>query len=167
MNLLWQYRIRARSNRINSTLRFFILILASICLFVSGCGQSQIHQGGEEVLMPAASSPADTLGIVVDEKMMVLDVEPNSGAEKGGIQVGDIIESINDIPLTDDLSQETKANNAIQAKMAIWESKEGKVVRVQLQREGKVIILEIIPAPPAPRLSEATVTPVAPNMDYY
>lgn len=167
MNVLWQYRSQPRSNHRNSTFLFFMVVLAAISLVVSGCGQQEIHRGGVAILMPAASGPADVLGIVVDEKMVVLGVEHSSAAEKGGIQVGDIIAAINDIPLIGDLTQETKANNAMQAKMTIGEPKEGKVVRVQVQREGKVIMLEITPAPPAPRLSEATVTPVAPNMDYY
>lgn len=166
MNFAYQHKARNHTDSIKMALALCTLLML-ISAVINGCGQSQTHGGGEAVLVASSSEPADILGIIVDENMKVLDVERESGAAKGGVQIGDIIEAINDIPLIGDLSQETKADNAMQAKMAIWEPKEGKVVRVQLQREGKVIILEITPAPPAPRLSEATVTPVAPNMDYY
>jgi membrane-associated protease RseP (regulator of RpoE activity) len=49
--------------------------------------------------IPHGLMPAPALGVVVDPDMKVIDIDPGSAAEKAGIQVGDVLLSVDDVPL--------------------------------------------------------------------
>lgn len=117
-----------------------------------------------------ASYAAPVLGVVVDEKLQVIDIDPGSSAERSGVQKGDVLISIAEIPF---------ATEKDKAKELIWGSASEKVyeeynktgkwngtpLRLQVERNGETINLEIVPFPPMwdPK---APPTPGYPPLDY-
>jgi len=96
--------------------RSLTLVGSLVCLIlvITACGPESPVQNSQtdkttvattgptvsELPSTLALMPAPELGIVVAEKLMVLDIEPGSAAELAGIQKGDTLESIEDMPLT-------------------------------------------------------------------
>ena len=110
----------------------------------------------EEVAAPSmVDFPARVLGIVVDQDMRVLHVESGSAADQAGLHVGDVLETLNGVPFSD---------NAERVKELIRSTER---VQVTFQRSGENMTLEIIPAPPPGRPNLPTPTPVPPSQDYF
>jgi|GEM_PF-1881235 len=107
---------RAVYKSVQLTKKIFTLVGSLVCLIlvITACGPESPVQNSQtdkttvattgptvsELPSTLALMPAPELGIVVDEKLMVLDIEPGSAAELAGIQKGDTLESIEDMPLT-------------------------------------------------------------------
>jgi len=107
---------RAVYKSVQLTKKIFTLVGSLVCLIlvITACGPESPVQNSQtdkttvattgptvsELPSTLALMPAPELGIVVAEKLMVLDIEPGSAAELAGIQKGDTLESIEDMPLT-------------------------------------------------------------------
>jgi membrane-associated protease RseP (regulator of RpoE activity) len=98
-----------------------------------------------------ASWPAPQLGVVVDENMKVVDIDRYSTAEEAGIQVGDILINIDGVPFTEKdkakaLIWESPGEEAYEA-VARGEEWQGIARRIELERDGEVLEVTIMPAP--------------------
>ncbi len=100
---------------------------------------------------------ANVLGVVVDENNRVLEVEPDNAAAKGGVQVGDLLDSLDGISFQDKVS----------VKARIQGQNEGAIFKLMVQRNDQSIILEIGPMPPVARFNAPTPTPVFAPQDYF
>jgi len=91
---------------------------------------------------PKTSKPG-TLGISVKTReqgslgVEVESIRPRSGALAAGIQVGDVVVSVNDEPV----------NDTSEIKGALQDRQEGERVKVGIQREGLGMILEVVLGP--------------------
>ncbi|MFN8489286.1 MAG: PDZ domain-containing protein [Caldilineaceae bacterium] len=75
--------------------RFILLLSGVICAWlITGCGPKLA--GAEP---PAIDYAADALGVVVDENMQVLHIEPGRAADQAGVQVGDVLDSVEGVSL--------------------------------------------------------------------
>ncbi|MFN8489282.1 MAG: PDZ domain-containing protein [Caldilineaceae bacterium] len=101
---------------------------------------------------------SDMLGVVVDEHMKVLHVEVASAAEKAGIQVGDILDTL-------DATSFVKDREKVRAK--IIEPKPNKKLKLKFKRADKALEVDVSPAPPNPQPVEGTGTPVPTPQDYF
>lgn len=129
---------------------WFIMAMALLLLFACIQPMPKPEAG---LAQPHGSYAAPELGVVVDETMKVVDVDPGNAAEKAGVQKGDVLIAIEDIPFA---TEKAKAEELIwgSADEAIYEDYaktgewKGKLLRLLVQRDGKPIELEIMPAPP-------------------
>lgn len=140
---------QAAHARFKRSLLYFGFTLAIAALVLSSCNQSQsVLPFG---ITSEASYAAPKLGVVVDEKMVVVDLDAGGPAEKAGIQKGDVLISIDGVAFTD----KEKADAVIQefpgeaayealAKDNVWQ---GKTRRLELQRNDQIIEVEVVPAP--------------------
>lgn len=101
---------------------------------------------------------SDVLGVVVDAQMKVLHVEVASAAEKAGIQVGDILDTL-------DATAFVKDREKVRAK--IIEPKPNKKLKLKFKRADKALEVDVSPAPPNPQPVEGTGTPVPTPEDYF
>jgi S1-C subfamily serine protease len=114
-----------------------------------------------EGLSPLA--PLPVIGIVIDDTMTVLYVEPGSGAQAAGILAGDVIRDINGLEL---------AQNIQAAKNAIGSAQPGQKIEVRGESAGQPFAVEVEPRAPqlaAPLSQEnppPTGTPVIAPDDY-
>jgi S1-C subfamily serine protease len=92
-------------------------------MFLVSCGQM--------VIDPVAPK----LGIVVDEKLQVIDIDAGGPGEMAGVQKGDTLISIADVLF----SEKEKADAVIQAFPG------GKPLRLLLERNGKTMEVQITP----------------------
>jgi predicted metalloprotease with PDZ domain len=149
----------ARSSFTGVKYQRLIIILVGAALAATmmvGCNQATVAGGGS---YPAdATSPGDELGVVVDKDMKVLDVEPGSAAEKAGVQVGDVLDTVEGVSVGKD---KDKVKNLIR------EPKKDKKLKLKLKRADKDMEVDISPAPPVPRPGAATPTPVFAPQDYF
>ena len=86
-------------NSKQSLLLVTILLLAASAASVGGC--TQLPASETTTTMVSALYPAPILGVVIDNDRMVVDIIPNSAADKAGVQRGDVILKVNDITITD------------------------------------------------------------------
>lgn len=104
--------------------------------------------------------PAPVLGVVIGRNREVLHIEPFSAAENAGMQLGDVIEQINDVSLE---------YNRVQAKWLINTSPKGTNLHVLLKRQDATIELEVMPSIihiPEHNAPLPSVTPVFWPQDY-
>ena len=99
----------------------------------------------------------NVLGVVVDENNQVVEVEHYSAAEAAGIQRGDTLDSVDEIAFKD----KEKAKNKIK------EAKNNQKVKVKLKRNGKAIVLELVPSVPQWPENAPTGTPIPTPQDYF
>jgi membrane-associated protease RseP (regulator of RpoE activity) len=132
----------------------------------------------EEVLQPAPSVimtdtivlvAAPELGVVTNEKQSIIRIEPGSAAEKAGLQLGDIVESIEGISVALEEDQ-------IKAKLAIGGNREGTEMHLTVIRNGETLELSFVPLSPPfypveiqspDQEPTPTITPVWPPYHYY
>lgn len=100
---------------------------------------------------------APVLGVVVDKDMRVLDVEAHGAAARAGLQRGDVIETIEGIPLAVDKAR---------VKQAIVQAKLTQKLTMKIKRGGLDAVLTVLPAPPVFEPGP-TPTPVPPDEDYF
>ena len=81
---------------------------------------------------------ADALNVPNTTGVVVTEVTPNSPAEKAGVQTGDIIESVNNQPVSD----------AVQITNIVGLLRVGDTVTVKLNRAGKQIDIPVVIASP-------------------
>jgi hypothetical protein len=108
---------------------------------------------------------APVLGVVVDKDMKVLHIEAESAAEQAGIQVGDILEMIEDVRF---------ATERRKAKEIIGHNQNQQPLDLKLKRNNQDLVIKVIPTAPtfdSPKYARAgqaipSVTPVIPPDDY-
>ena len=150
-----------RPNFIPPQFKLYIVILVGVVLtmgMVAGCNQQERASPPAVLVAGDAVVGGDELGVVVDKEMKVLGVEPGGAAEKAGVQVGDVLDSVDGISLGKDKDK---------AKDKIHEPKAGKKLKLKLKRADKDLDLDVSPAPPAPHPGGPTPTPVFAPQDYF
>lgn len=104
---------------------------------------------------------AAELGIFTDEKLSIILIEPGSAAEKAGLQLGDMLESIEGIPLA-------LAEDRREAKRLYRHNLEGKEMHLTVVRNGERLELPFIPQQPPNRSADTpTTTPVFAPYDFF
>lgn len=106
----------------------------------------------------SVSRGGDELGVVVDENMKVLHVEPGWPAAVAGLQEGDILDSVDGISF---------AQEKAKAKAAIQEPKKDKKLKLQVKRAEKTVDIDITAFQLPASTNLPTVTPVWPPNDYF
>lgn len=106
------------------------------------------------------------LGVVIDEKRAVVLIEPDSPAEKAGLQLGDILERMEGTPLL-------HSEDRMKARFLMNDIHKEKGYRLRLTviRNGVTIELPFMPEPPfnpvvLPDPPPPTITPVWPPYDF-
>ncbi|MEM7537584.1 MAG: PDZ domain-containing protein [Chloroflexota bacterium] len=79
------------------------------------------------------------LGVVLDEEMVVVDVDMGGPADRIGVQRGDRLLSLNEIPFLDNIDS---VKDAIRATR---HDEEQKSMRLIVERDGKEIAVEVEP----------------------
>lgn len=139
-----------------------LITLVAFTMILSACNQP----AAPTIAMPPQATPevaillslaGAVLGVVVDENNQVLEVESGNAAANAGVQVGDLLESLDDVAFKDKAKVKNK----------VHEHKEGQVFKLKLKRHDKTMTLDITPAPPAPRFNAPTATPVWAPQDYF
>lgn len=155
-----QFALR-RSAWANVLSYLVILALCSCALpQVSSTNNSEAQQ-----VVSFASMPGRVLGIVVDKDLIVLEVEPQSAAEIAGIQKGDRLESIENMPFAE-------ARESIKYLIADY-TDEDKPLQIKIRRDEKEMIVDVKPLPPPVQVEivdgkpDPKITPVWPPNDYY
>lgn len=165
-------------------MRFLRLFFLAIVLTSCGLSVQPKQQTGSVVIL-TPESPLETpetlaeteffisttiiwanpvLGVVIDEQMTVIDVDSKSAAEVAGILKGDVLISVDGISFIDDkekirqlLWATPSDGEAAYERLEAGEEWENTPHQLQLQRDGQVVDLTIIPRP---NLSEVAPTPV-------
>ena len=106
----------------------------------------------------SVSRGGDELGIVVDENMKVLHVEPGWPAAVAGLQEGDILDSVDGIAF---------AQEKAKAKAVIQEPKKDKKLKSKVKRAAKTVDIAITSFQLPASTNLPTVTPVWPPNDYF
>lgn len=132
--------------RVKTLLQTGIAVAVLILLPLSGCKGAP------------GSYPAPALGVTIDGNFQVLDIKKGSAAEQAGIQIGDVLLSLNgktDLPLGE--------WNEIHARMEV-----GQEYEVTVQRGDETITLTVIARrdPPAAIPPGTTPTPI-PQGQFY
>jgi S1-C subfamily serine protease len=131
-----------------------LLVVFLLGIWIAGCdgaNSTSSHPIGD------ASMPAPVLGIVVDQSMIVLHVEPGSAAEQIGIQRGDLIDAVEGIVV---------ATNREAVRDTIRMAKANQKLHLKIRRSGMELALEVVPSSPAARPNQPTPTPVLLPQDY-
>ena len=171
-DIITEYNMSYTANNRGS---LYFLVAVVVALGVAACVQSTTPAAtqptaGAVVGTPgpvAASYAAPELGIVVDEKMQVVNVESNSAAEEAGVQVGDLLQSLDGVAFATDMH---KVKEVVGYSRTIDEAKgqyapADKSLQLLLVRKGETMTLSIIPAGPGGRPDGPTPTPVWPPYD--
>ncbi len=162
----------------NNALRVVSLITFCFGLLLAACSatgtssagasvvssaQRQVSDGSEQMVSASGGTPP--LGVVVDEQLVVLAVEPGSTAEQAGVQLGDRLVSLGDLPIAD---------NRDKVKEMIYGFVAGdKPLALKVSRDNKEMTLAIDPSLARPVIPVArdgpppTATPVMPPNDYF
>jgi hypothetical protein len=109
--------------------------------------------------------PAPVLGVVVDKALQVLSVDTYSAAERAGIHVGDVLDTLDDLPIQGNIGE---VKNRIQS------AQEDQVLHLKIIRQGTPLNLTVVPfssqelvyPTPEPGRLLPTATPVFPPNDY-
>ena len=154
----------------------YFLMAVVVALGVAACVQSTTPAATQSttrsvVGLPAASEAsyaAPELGIVVDEKMQVVHVVIGSAAEKAGVQVGDLLQSLDGVALATNVQ---KVKELVQTSRAIDETTRqyvplSKPLQLLLIRKGETMTLPITPGGLDNPNPGPTATGVWPPYDY-
>ncbi len=101
--------------------------------------------------------PMPVMGLVVDRDLRVVDIETGSGAEKAGIQKGDVIQSISG----------ALPKSAMDAKAMMGRFVREKQITLDLERKGTRMQLVVALSYPTPRRGQPTATPVPADQTYF
>lgn len=117
---------------------------------------------GQMITVTYIEYASDSLGVVVDENLKVLHIEVDSAAEKAGLQLGDILETIDGISFTKDRE---KARTRITTPRQ--DQTQAKILKLTFKRADKAFEVDVNLAPPNPQPVEGTGTPVPTPEDYF
>jgi hypothetical protein len=137
---------------------YALMVAALVILFVMGC---------------AVDPPPPLLGIVVDEKLQVIALEPHSPALKAGVQVGDILLDLTWFTFSNkvrnDHSKIDKSTIPFTDRKRIQELMDYEyLLKLRVQRGSQVVELIIQPTVPVWRkYSDPTPTPLWPPNDLF
>lgn len=168
-----------RDNKLFLSVLTFILLIVLVGCMSTNLGDSSMPgetlpaQGnlnpdnqssavGEETQITSyAMMPAPVLGVVLDQDGKVLFVKSGSAAEKAGVAVDDVLESVNGISISSDRE---KAHEVISS------TADGELIDLQYNHGGRSITTKAQPSRPTPLLradgTMTTPTPVLPPEDY-
>lgn len=130
-------------------LGLFAVAVVSVFL-LAGCITETNSPSPMPGVTAIADSPAPVLGILLNQFMLIVYVEPGSAAALAGIRAGDTLDSIN--------SQKVTAPD--QAKQLFDTTNASQPNKVTILRRGKAIEFQIPFAHPSDSRGQATVTPV-------
>jgi S1-C subfamily serine protease len=102
---------------------------------------------------PVVDYAAPGVGVVFDEHVQVVDIDAGSPAEQAGLQKGDILVALEDIPFATEMEK---------AETLIWES-DRKPLRLEVQRNRQVWTFIITPGGHNWRTSPIP-TPISPSL---
>ncbi|CAN5854092.1 hypothetical protein BH10CHL1_BH10CHL1_22590 [soil metagenome] len=137
-----------------------ITVFAGVALVVAmmaGCNQTTAV-GIVSYPDEASSSGGDELGVVVDENMRVLSVAPGWPAAVAGMQVGDVLDSVEGVSF---------AKDKVKAKEVIRERKEDKKLKLKVKRDDKELEINITSFQRPSGANLPTATPVPQSEDYF
>jgi predicted metalloprotease with PDZ domain len=138
--------------------------LLAAALTMIGCGSSvpqatptSTPQMGSFGL-GAGSQLAPVLGVTLDFEGRVLHVEARGAAEAAGLQQGDLLQSIDGLPV--------QRKHLREISSAIAGTPAGELITIVLERDNVAQELKAAPRPPAGQLNQPTAT-VVPADQYY
>ena len=125
--------------------------LASLAIIVTLFGTIIFGlREGTFIIDGSGSGPADEIGVILDDKAMVIEVAAGSEAEKEGLKVGDKIQGVDGVAL----DTAAKVNKAIQDKLEArqkdkYDTKALKLLPILVERNGVKSTININVAAPA------------------
>ena len=149
----------------------YFLMAVVVALGVAACVQSTTPAATQSttrsVEVVSASYAAPGLGIVIDEKMQVVNVESGSAAELAGVQIGDLLQSLDGISFA---TEREKVRYTVATSRTIDEEKGqymplDKPLQLLLIRKGETMTLPITPGGTGRPGDGPTPTPVWPPFD--
>jgi S1-C subfamily serine protease len=96
------------------------------------------------------------LGVVVDDRLQILDVERGSAAAGAGLRRGDVIGAV---------GGQVPASPAA-AEQLVGSFREGETVSIAVRRAGQQLTVPVPVTRPASRPGASTPTPVPPQQGY-
>gem|GEM_PF-6592063 len=146
------------------------LISLMSLLLLTFCGQQtevqdtqtqNTSQAGSNALTPGvtmfAVEPAPVLGVVVDQNMQIIFIEPESAAERAGFKIGDTLVRVNSI----------RVDKPRNARETFYAQNFSKKIRITILRNGEEKNIEILPEARIIQTGAPTPTPVPPDMTYF
>jgi S1-C subfamily serine protease len=112
-------------------------------------------------------SPGPEFGITVDPNLKVVDIVPGEGADKAGVEVGDVLAALNGTALTSTTQAQQIVLNHIATAVD-----SGQALTLTVNRNGKAVNLPIRATPPIDRGGRPdkplpTFTPLPAGYGYY
>lgn len=136
--------------------------------------ETEILTGTEVFTITSIVWSVPVLGVVIDETITVIDVDPNSAADMVGIQKGDVLVAVDGVSFATDKAQAKQILWAIppEGETAYERWKAGgewinTAHTLQVQRDGQQFDVPVIPRPPVydPQALPTAVPPSLP-LDY-
>lgn len=157
----WHKVLRIGSVLLITALLSALAIIASACsspVSLNRSGQNQNAGQIVTVVINDYTTGAPVLGVVTDRNLRVVALESGGAAERAGIMRGDVLKMLEGAPLTTGLDA-----------MARFREKAitGKNLRIGLSRGGNVLQVQVLPLPPARRVSQPTPTAVPVDEFYF
>lgn len=165
--LLLALKVKGFTNNRLSLL--FVPVL--LCSTLAGCSNAATSTSseitsGQGTTAVSMSGGGPILGVVVDEKLVVLGIEAGSAAERAGLQIGDQLETLNEVPFA---SEREKAKDLIHQFAT-----NDHALPMKLVRSGQEITIDVTPGgielptnPTNNNKPPPTATPVWPPNDYF
>jgi S1-C subfamily serine protease len=126
------------------------------------------QQQGPTVVVEYA---ANVFGLVVDNQMRVVYVEPGGGADQAGLKAGDVLRSMAGVMLRPGDPQSLQEARVAAAALQPSPPEASITVPFTVERNGSSLDLTVAPAPPGARNTSdqplPTATPVLPPYDYF
>ncbi len=131
-----------------------------LLIILAGCSVQPNPQ--PQPLPNEGLTPGAVLGLVLDAQMVVIAVDPAGGAAQAGIMPGDLLLTVNDLVVADNIQQ---------VKQLIAVTGAGSSIVVAIERQGQRLIVDVAPLPPQPAPAPdgaalPTATPVLPSLIY-
>lgn len=106
------------------------------------------------------SNVASVFGVILEKNLRVVAVEPNSAAQRAGIQAGDVITTVGRSAVTSSAGAKQAFRRSV--------TKSGQSISVTVTRNGKAVIsAPVVAHSPVRSLKGPTPTPVPTNLDYF
>ena len=128
------------------------LAALAVVAFGLACGAAPPATGG----VSFSSEPGPVLGLVVDQRMNVLEIEMGSAAEKAGVKRGDVLKRLGGTGVT----------SAAEARGRFQQAKKGENMAVIVARGGQDMTLQVTVATRPDRPGQPTPTAVPQDQMY-